>query len=539
MAISKGEGGLANPAFVQDDSSSEGVGSTPESLREHKASLGGIPNPAFNKDSTSQDSRSLKSSIKDARKESRTVPKGITQDEKVEKLSILKNIVIISVAFIFLFTAYNSMANLQSSINKEMGTAALSTLYGALVVSCCFVPSWLIKRLKEKHTLSLCMLGYTSYIAAQFYPQYYTLIPTAILLGIGAAPMWSSKCTYLTKVGTRYAHIVGENPEVIITRFFGIFFLFFQSTQVWGNLITSTVLSVGAEDPVKSEEDLKICGYEFCPWYNVSAGNSTGIPQWQMYTMSSIYLVFALLASLIIFLFVDPLTKFENIDTKTSNEERTGLQLLLATFNHMRHPYQLLIFPLTIWSGVEQAFLSADFTAAYVSCGLGVHMVGYVLICYGICDVIGSISFTPLVKSVGRIPVFLLGFSINLSVVITLMYWMPNPDQVPVFFVLAGLWGFADAIWQTQINAFYGVIFPGESEAAFSNYRLWESLGFIIAYACSTVTCIPDKIVTLLVFLSVGITGYLTIEVIEKTGRLKRDGEGKVVPVDKVITGRY
>lgn len=44
---------------------------------------------------------------------------------------------------------------------------------------------------------------------------------------------------YLVQVGSKYADIVGEEAEVIIVRFFGIFFLFFQSTQVWGNLISS------------------------------------------------------------------------------------------------------------------------------------------------------------------------------------------------------------------------------------------------------------------------------------------------------------
>ena len=33
--------------------------------------------------------------------------------------------------------------------------------------------------------------------------------------------------------------------------------------------------------------------------------------------------------------------------------------------------------------------------------------------------------------------------------------------------------------------AFYGVIFPAQEEAAFSNYRLWESLGYAIAFAYS------------------------------------------------------
>jgi hypothetical protein len=51
-----------------------------------------------------------------------------------------------------------------------------------------------------------------------------------------------------------------------------------------------------------------------------------------------------------------------------------------------------------------------------------------------------------------------------------------------VVYVLAALWGVADAIWQTQINALYGVLFAKNEEAAFSNYRLWESLGFLFAF---------------------------------------------------------
>lgn len=44
--------------------------------------------------------------------------KELTKDEQLEKIRILKNVVIISIAFMFLFTSFNSMANLQSSINK-------------------------------------------------------------------------------------------------------------------------------------------------------------------------------------------------------------------------------------------------------------------------------------------------------------------------------------------------------------------------------------------------------------------------------------
>ena len=41
----------------------------------------------------------------------------------------------------------------------------------------------------------------------------------------------------------------------------------------------------------------------------------------------------------------------------------SGMELLAATFKHLRKEYQILIIPLTFWSGVEQGFFGADFTA--------------------------------------------------------------------------------------------------------------------------------------------------------------------------------
>lgn len=40
----------------------------------------------------------------------------------------------------------------------------------------------------------------------------------------------------------------------------------------------------------------------------------------------------------------------------------------------------------------------------------------------------------------------------NAALIVTLFLWTPNPDEKYVFFIIAGLWGVCDAIWQTQIN---------------------------------------------------------------------------------------
>lgn len=156
---------------------------------------------------------------------------------------------------------------------------------------------------------------------------------------------------------------------------------------------------------------------------------------------------------------------------------------------------------------------------AFVSCTLSAKYVGLVLIAYGVCDAIGSISFAQLVKFVGRWPCFVIASLINYGSIITMLIWKPSENQVVVLFVLAGLWGLADAVWQTQINAFYGLIFSEKDEAAFSNHRLWESTGFTIFYVISPYILVRTSLIILLSCLTLGMFGYAVTEY-----RLRKNG---------------
>ena len=85
-----------------------------------------------------------------------------------------------------------------------MGTSSQAVLYAALTVSCMFVPSIMIEKMTVKWALVVSVFCYSTYIASQFYPEFYTLIPTAVVLGLGAAPLWAAKCTYVTQVAYRF-----------------------------------------------------------------------------------------------------------------------------------------------------------------------------------------------------------------------------------------------------------------------------------------------------------------------------------------------
>lgn len=77
------------------------------------------------------------------------------------------------------------------------------------------------------------------FILSQFHPRFYTLIPAGLAVGFGGGPLWCAKCTYLTVISEAYAKLAGVQSEVVVTRFFGIFFMFYSFSQVWGNLISS------------------------------------------------------------------------------------------------------------------------------------------------------------------------------------------------------------------------------------------------------------------------------------------------------------
>ena len=55
--------------------------------------------------------------------------------------------------------------------------------------------------------------------------------------------------------------------------------------------------------------------------------------------------------------------------------------------------------------------------------------------------------------------VFTFGALLNAALIAVLLSWKPSPNEPVVFFIIAGLWGVADAIWQTQINGTYSRVF--------------------------------------------------------------------------------
>lgn len=67
------------------------------------------------------------------------------------------------------------------------------------------------------------------------------MVPAGLAIGFGGGPLWCAKCTYLTVIAEAFTAVINGKVklETIVVRFFGIFFIFYQMAQVWGNLLSS------------------------------------------------------------------------------------------------------------------------------------------------------------------------------------------------------------------------------------------------------------------------------------------------------------
>jgi hypothetical protein len=76
--------------------------------------------------------------------------------------------------------------------------------------------------------------------------------------------------------------------------------------------------------------------------------------------------------------------------------------------------------------------------------------------------------------------------------------------------------------------ALYSSLFPSESEAAFANYRLWESAGFIAAFAWSSHLCYSVKLLLTSIFFYLG--SVLLLVVLIKDWKSRRNAS--VAPLE-------
>lgn len=458
---------------------------------------------------------------------------GLCWDPRQRKQRLRRNLLVVSASSFLVNSAFLSLSHLQTNVlNVEsgLGTVSLSAISSSFVLSCMFLAPFFISVAGLKVTIGACTLLYTPYFIANFYPHWVTVLPTSFVLGFGAGPLCTANSVYVAELASQYAGLHRQNADAALGRFFGVFLMFSQLSQVFGNLLSYVVLGAGsatADGTVVSQEassDKRTsCGVNFCPQTTLPT-NMTAPSVTSRFQLCVVYTAFGWIAALVVFLMLDPLER------KVQRHDRASLQLLMFTMRHMKNPYQLFIIPLTIFSGLEIAFIADDFTKAYITCTWGVQYVGLFLVSLGVSGALFSLSFGWLLHLTGRPQIVLLGAVVNVAMIVIMLSYETG-YLLLVLLVASGVWGIADAAWTTHLISFYAVAFWQNPEAAFASCHLWRSVGTIASLSYSNLVCTDMKLYIMLCVLTVGVAGYFAVD-----AEVKRAAAAVVLPHSTVVS---
>ncbi|KAL8576928.1 hypothetical protein ACOMHN_065655 [Nucella lapillus] len=435
----------------------------------------------------------------------------------------VKETLILAVAFLCEFTSFQALQNLQSSLNQEqgLGVASLACVYGTIFAFSIITPA-IVYNLGVRATILTAWFGHFVYAACNFYPHWAVLIPGSLLLGAVSCPLWISLNTYLSSL----ARVVVEqdlekSPKAVITvhaafsRLNGLFTGVFSASQLTGNLISSMILFQSPYgDPVTSSSSslavtpsslvTSSCGAEYCP--QTGEGQHLASPKRHIvHIMLGVFLALDAVGIIITWCFVPNLEQPRYTGREVFRKLRSYWQALAQ-------PKLWLLIPFFGSRGVIFSLHIGMFTEAYVSCALGVRMVGYVMSVWGASTMMSAGLLGYAARYTGRR--FLVGFAflVDVGILAVLLFWRPHAGSLPVFFSLSAVMGLVDGIWFVQCNALIVVLFPAIVDSALSVSGTWGSLAVSTSFVIAKFICPSGRIYIALGLMAAAAIGYVAVE---------------------------
>jgi len=442
----------------------------------------------------------------------------VRRAEKKQKLLIWKNVILISISFSVTFMAFQSLQNIQSSLNPigGLGVASLSVSYSFTILTGIFLTSLIISSKGCKWTLVVSTFCYIGFAVANFYPTWLTLIPAAVIVGVAAGPLWAAKCTYLSASALQYSKITGEKKGPILTHFFGIFSMIYLSGTIIGNILMSVLLEPGGRSSANNHsiDVYKICGASDCPSRVEKSSNGTldkVADQHSVIVLMGIFAGGIFLSGVFIIIFVDNL-KTEKDGKRILIKSQVSAVCRMA-FKDKR---MLALLPIQIYAGLLPGFVAVDFSKSFVTCSLGIKSLGFVLIGFASGQAAFSVVIGKIERLTGRRIIMFSFYIVSVGLFVFLLKWDAKDSPSYVFYIVAGIFGVVKCVWRTETNSFSGVLFPDDLETAFAIVRTCTSIGFLISFAWGYYVCVYVKIYAHIIYLTLAILCYFITEYLER-----------------------
>ncbi|XP_064178484.1 UNC93-like protein MFSD11 [Anguilla rostrata] len=428
------------------------------------------------------------------------------------------NVVILGIGFLLIFTAFTTCGNIEQTIIKSLanesfvgsGYHSLGIIYGVFSASNLLAPT-VVAIIGPRSTLILSGVIYSCYIAVFISPTTWSLYFTSVLIGIGAAMLWTAQGNYLV-----------QNSSVsTINRNAGVFWSLLQCSMLFGNL------------------------YIVLDW-----NGKTEITESNRKTIFVILLVLSILGTLSFTVLRKPSLQEEILSeeegrslisihvkymqraTSAVNEAKSELRTMLQLFQTR---VILLLSSCMAYSGLELTFYSG----VYGTCiGATTHfgkkaksLIGLSGILVGIGEIVGGGLFGLMCKHnhFRRTSVVILGMVAHFIAFYLIFLSIPNDasvvvktstqhepylvPSVPIALLCSFLLGLGDSCFNAQLYSLLGCVFAEKSAAAFNIFKLIQSLCAAGAFFYSGYLLLSWQ---LLAMVLLGISGTFCFFLVEK-----------------------
>ncbi|XP_059177436.1 protein unc-93 homolog A-like [Physella acuta] len=441
-----------------------------------------------------------------------------------DHLPPIKTHLALSISNLLVYTSYNGIQNIQSSINDkdDLGIFTLATVYTTVFLLAPFA-TIVIRKFGCKNLLLLSWASMGLFAGANFYPRFSTLIPASFLIGACGTCIGVINNIYLAAASDRYIKnkkLGSEKRHQILSIFFGAFFTFFEASQISGNLTSSLVLftnSPGSADNATFDHTTP-CGADMC-YLNSTASSHIKRP-----SQDTLYMLFGIFLGCVALGFLVSLFLLPRLRLPEPAVPRSVCQEMMSCFKVLVSLEFALLLPAVMGQAMMVMVIFTGYTSVFITCSLGVEWVGFVMMAYGTSTAIFATLANYLARYLGRIFLFLTFILLDTGLLFTMLFWNPGHDGSKlILFSIAGAAGISEGISQAQFSSIISIVFQKDLPPALVTYNMTKCIAFSASLAISTFACFYYRLYIAIALYIVGLFGYIGLEILVNKRGTKRN----------------
>ncbi|XP_076625211.1 protein unc-93 homolog A [Colletes latitarsis] len=407
------------------------------------------------------------------------------------------------------------------AFDPHLGPMLLALLYATATITSCFA-SIVVQRLGTNLAISASHLVTILFVGLHLYPKWYILLPGYAMFGVCITPNFIARVSHVNASATSLALVCidPEDPdetrrECLLRRLNRGIRLAEDIGLALGCLIAAIFVKLTDTTTLSTMNDEinDICGAEYCPeeiyLYNGTIKISTLSPGTSK-ILVSIWLGLAVLGLSISCAFLDSRMK----EPQNVNDKHSAQNILASVKSAFQDPKLQLAAPLTLFIGLEQGFIYADFIEAYVVCALGgAGTVTLSFLSLASLQALAGVTLSMLLRHIKRYFVVVVGFVFHACLLLVLITWRPSGDDPALFHVISAAWGVCNSIWETLIYTLVLGLYPNSWQGPLSTSLFWRWLGLALTLGLHGLVCTQFRVLGLACVLLLSVVPYIWLEI--------------------------